>query len=99
MDHYAAMAFGIVFISVLSYAGMRGRPITDPGQFFLLRAVAALSAAGVAAFIPGFINLQLSPAAGIAISAGGAIAVFLVVYLLNPPELLLKPSAAYRKRR
>jgi len=39
-----AFAFGTVFCGVLAYAGLRDKPIDDPGQFFFLRVLAAISA-------------------------------------------------------
>jgi hypothetical protein len=81
-----AFLFGVIFCSVLAYAGLRKEPITtDSGQFFFLRVLAALSAAGVASVIPGFLHVQLSPARILQLRAGGALAVFAIVYFVNPP--------------
>lgn len=80
-----AFAFGVSFCIVLAYAALREEPINDPAKFFLLRVLASLSAGGVAAVIPGFFEFQWKKQ----IQAGGALAVFVIVYLVNPPSLLL----------
>ena len=61
--------------------------ILEPTVFRLLvfRVIMALGAACLGAIIPGFINL-VGELGEITIRAGGAIALFLVVYLINPPS-------------
>jgi hypothetical protein len=49
----------------------------------------ALAAAGVAAFIPGFIEVDVKNW----VRAGGAIAVFVVVYFFSPANLVTQPKA------
>src|SRR5690349_6593417 len=88
-DRILAFIFGVVFLGILTYAGMRPIPITDEGQFFLLRIVAAVSAAATAgAIIPGLITVDLKASTLLAIRASGALAVFVLVYAVNPPKLL-----------
>ena len=64
--------------------------ITQPNglQCFILRVVLSLASAAIAAGIPGFINVEIGPG----IRAGGALAVFLLVYAFNPPALLKNTS-------
>jgi len=79
----AAYLFGVAFVVVmLVIAVLFPRPTVF--QVFVFRVVLALAAAGVAAMIPGFLNVEL----GNAIRAGGAIAVFIVIYFLNPASLV-----------
>src|SRR5262245_61177959 len=79
----AASVFGTIFVvAILAIAILFPKPTTF--QVFVFRVVLALAAAGVAAMIPGFLNVQL----GTSIRAGGAIAVFIVVYFLNPTALV-----------
>jgi hypothetical protein len=47
-----AFAFGVVFCGILAYAALRPGEILAP-NFFFLKVLSALSAAGVAAVIPG----------------------------------------------
>ena len=53
-------------------------------QFWVLRVILALGGACIGAIIPGFIEFA-SQINEIALRAGGAIALFLVIYLINPP--------------
>lgn len=57
-------------------------------QFWVFRVITALGSAFLGAVIPGFVELDGS-IGEIAIRAGGAIALFLVVYLLNPPKAVV----------
>jgi hypothetical protein len=52
-----------------------------------------LGAANLGAIIPGFINFT-GNIGEIAIRAGGAIALFLVVYLINPPTKVVESLKA-----
>lgn len=98
---YLAFVFGTVFCGVLAYAALRDRPITDPGQFFILRVLTALSAAAVAAMIPGFLDINVRRNALFGIRAGGALAVLTLVYLVDPstkirPELEAQVASMFQ---
>lgn len=58
----------------------------DTYQQFYLRIFIGLSAAGIAAIIPGFLEINLKWLRN-TIRAGGAIAVFVIIYTRNPPEV------------
>src|ERR1700730_14627176 len=83
-----AYLFGFTFSGVLAYAGLRDKPITDPGQFFLLRLIAALSAAGIAAVLPGFFDFKWTASKNVVVRGGGALGVFALAFLANPPQLI-----------
>lgn len=53
-------------------------------QYTIFRSVLSLAAAGVAAMIPGFITISVSTW----LRAGGALAVFAVVYFYNPAAMV-----------
>jgi hypothetical protein len=78
-----AFGFGVAFVSVLLALAVAVPNPTDQ-QFEIFRIVLALAVAGVAAVVPGMLKLQLGHAAGFALSAGGALAVFVVVYFYSP---------------
>lgn len=66
--------------------------IPDPTtyQVFILRGLFAIALASIASIIPGFINLETgarSAKAYFGIYAGGAIAIFVLIWLFNPPEI------------
>jgi tetratricopeptide (TPR) repeat protein len=79
----AVFAFGVVFIAVMLFLAVK---IPNPSDFqiFVFRTVLGLAAAGIASLIPGFLQIQI---AGY-LYAGGAIAVFYLVYSVNPPALV-----------
>jgi len=83
-ERLIAAAFGFVFLGVLAYAGLRDRPISDPGQLLLLRVVAAVSAAACAAIIPGFIAVRFKNS----LRAGGAVAALTIIWFTNPPAVI-----------
>lgn len=56
-------------------------------QFFIFRGIFAISLAAIAAIIPGLLNVE-SRFQKFSIKATGAIAVFVIVWLLNPPALI-----------
>lgn len=58
----------------------------DNYQQFYLRIFIGLSGAGIAAIIPGFLEIDLRWLRN-TIRAGGAIAVFVIIYSKNPPEI------------
>jgi hypothetical protein len=85
-EKVAAFTFGVIFVVTLLVFAITV-PNPTESQFFIFRIVLALAAAGVAAIIPGFLNIE-SKTALYAIRAGGALGVFLLVYLVNPPAVL-----------
>ncbi|WP_312627208.1 hypothetical protein [Scandinavium sp.] len=56
-------------------------------QFFIFRGVFSVSLSAISAIIPGFLNVE-SRFQKFSIRATGAIAIFVIVWLLNPPELV-----------
>lgn len=82
-EKVAVFTFGCVFVATLLVVAMFF-PAPTPFQYMVFRIVLALAAAGIAAMIPGFINVS----AGRAVRAGGAIAVFVIVYFFSPAKLL-----------
>jgi hypothetical protein len=83
-----AFTFGVVFIGVL-LAIVFLVPSPTVTQWFVCRVVLALAAAGIAAIIPGLIVVNVSTV----VRAGGAIAVFVVVYWFNPPKLVVSDKS------
>jgi hypothetical protein len=82
-QQFAAYIFGLVFIiTMLVLAVIISTPTEF--QYLVFRIVLSLAAAGVAAMIPGFIELTVPKF----IQAGGAIAIFVIVYFYNPASLI-----------
>ena len=95
-ERQVAVAFGKVFvITMLALAVWVPNP--TPFQYTVFRIVLALATAGLAATIPGFIEVTFPNW----IRAGGALAVFVIVFFYNPASLVVptpSPSSAQSAR-
>ncbi|WP_286262039.1 hypothetical protein [Thalassotalea atypica] len=81
-----AYIFGVTFVlAILAAAIFIPKP--EPFQYEVFKIVLALATAGVAAFIPGFISVKV----GDWVRAGGAIAVFVIVFFFSPARLAVDP--------
>lgn len=78
-----AFIFGVVFLGALLVFAIAFPNPTDR-QFEIVRIILALAAGGVAAVIPGFLDLRLGSGKTWTIRAGGALAVFVIVYFYSP---------------
>jgi len=86
-----AFTFGVLFVTaLLVFALFVPNPTIQ--QFEIVRIILALAAGGVAAMIPGLLSLKLGAGANMALSAGGALAVFVIVYFYSPAHWA--PSSA-----
>jgi hypothetical protein len=81
-----AFAFGVTFVVTLLVLAI-AFPNPTAFQYFVFRVVLALACAGAAVVIPGILNVTL----GKVVTAGGALAVFTIVYFLNPAALVAPP--------
>ena len=78
-----AFTFGVLFVTaLLVFALFVPNPTIQ--QFEIVRIILALAAGGVAAMIPGLLSLKLGAGANVALRAGGALAVFVIVYFYSP---------------
>ena len=85
-----AFAFGAAFVVALVLLAV-AFPQPTPFQYTIFRIILALAAGGVAAMIPGLIDLQLARGAAVTVSASGALAVFAITYFFNPAKLAAHP--------
>lgn len=81
-----AFTFGVLFVIVLLVLAIVF-PKPTSFQYSVFRIVLSIAAAGVAAMIPGFINIELESTVGLIVRAGGALAVFVIVFFFNPARL------------
>jgi hypothetical protein len=86
-----AFAFGAVFVVAMLVLAI-AFPNPTPFQYTVFRIVLALAIAGVAAMIPGFLEVEISGR----IRAGGALAFFVIVYFYNPAKFVTPPSDVHR---
>jgi uncharacterized integral membrane protein len=82
--------FTAAFFLIIVLALVVANP--TPTQFVMFRWFCAIACAGMGANIPGFLSVELKTKLGkagtLGISAVGAIGIFVIVYLLNPPALV-----------
>ncbi len=81
-ERILAFLFGVIFVIALLVLAVVIQTPT-PFQYTVFRIVLALAAGGVASMIPGFLEVTISNW----LRAGGALAVFVVVYFFNPAQL------------
>ena len=87
-DRNLAFAFGVFFIIVMLFiAGSHRKQDPPPFALWVYRVVLALAAGGIGAVVPGWIYIEVS----MYVRAGGAIALFVIVYMINPPGLVTDP--------
>jgi hypothetical protein len=79
----SGLAFLLVLLSIAVFI-----PHPTSFQIFVFRVVLALAAAAFGATIPGFLRIELPLWGQGVISATGALALCVLVYLVNPPALL-----------
>lgn len=81
-ERIVAFVFGVVFVLLIMAIAL-WLPNPTPFQYTVFRIVLALAAAGVAAMLPGFLEVTVKTW----IRAGGALAVFVIVYFYSPAGL------------
>ncbi|HTR15067.1 MAG TPA: hypothetical protein VMI72_17895 [Roseiarcus sp.] len=82
-ERIAATCAALVIIGLVVFLLIRNQAIADPRLFLALRVVLSLGAAVLGATIPGFLEVGWT-GSGLAIRAGGALALFLLTFLYTP---------------
>ena len=75
-----------LLMAIISIVAAVFIPDQNAVQQFYFRVVVAISMAGISAIIPGFLHIELSWLKN-SIRAGGAIAIFVLIYAVNPAEI------------
>ena len=97
----AAFVTGVVFLAALFGIGSLltfrtdQKPVPDEAMF-IFRAILALAAAGFGTVLSGFLEIDGKVLAW-QFRAAGSLAIFVAVYLVNPPVLIKKRIPAPRK--
>ena len=87
IDRIAVFSFGVgILVLVIVLAVFFPEPTSF--QYLVFRSAMALAAAGIAVYLPGSIHVNY----GKSIRAGGAIAIFVLIWLFNPASLISKPQ-------
>ncbi|MBY6209373.1 MULTISPECIES: hypothetical protein [Halomonas] len=82
----AGLVTGLLFALIILLSAIF-IPNPTPTQFFIFRGIFAVSLAAIAAIIPGLLTVE-SRFQKFSVRATGAIAVFVIVWGLNPPQLI-----------
>ena len=78
-----AFVFGVVFLGALFGVAVLVPNPTD-SQREIFRMIIAAAAAGAIAVVPGFLEVKMGAGKQLTLRAGGALAVFVVVYFFDP---------------
>lgn len=82
----SGLVIGVLFALIILLAAIF-IPNPTSTQFFIFRGIFAISLAAIAAIIPGLLTVE-SRFQKFSVRATGAIAVFVIVWMLNPPALI-----------
>lgn len=79
-------AAGVLFIGLIAFLVIRNEPIEDKNFVIFIRIILSTLLAAMGATIPGMLNVNLERK-GVLIRASGALALFVITYLLAPTVL------------
>ena len=85
-ERIVAAACAVVVLVVVLVTILRKEGFSDPNKVVLIRTVLSLSVAVIGAVIPGFLHVSIG-GKGVAIRAGGALALFVVTFFFSPKVL------------
>ena len=91
-DRVAAVCAALVIVGLAVFLLVRNETIADPRLFFILRVVLSFAVAMLGATIPGFLHVGWK-GSGLAVRAGGALALFAITFLYTP-NLVTHPDQA-----
>jgi hypothetical protein len=94
----AGIFFMLVLLAIGCYIAFRPSPQDIPQQsMWIFRVVMALSGAAFAVILTGFLDISAQSGAW-KIRTGGGLAVFVLLYLVDPPKSLSKPRPPSPKK-
>ncbi len=85
-ERLATITSALVVVCLIGFLLVRNEPIADPKLFFALRVILSFSAAVLGATIPGILDIKWSHR-GLALRAGGALALFVLTFVYTPDVL------------
>jgi len=92
IERLIVFIFGVAFITTILVIAIF-IPEPKPFQWNIFKTVLALAGAGIAAFIPGFIEVEINKL----VRAGGALAVFVLLFFYNPANLVVNYKEVTKK--
>lgn len=88
LEKLLGFGFGVAFVIVILVIAIKFSNPT-PFQLYVFRVVLSLAAAGVGGILSGFLKIMFGNASKPWLQAGGALAIFALVYLVNPAQLVM----------
>jgi len=88
----------MVILGVVLYLAVRNEPFRDPNLVVMVRTVLSMAVAILGATVPGFFHLGWS-GKDLAIRAGGALALFVLTFLLTPGTVDQRMSSGTIEQR
>jgi hypothetical protein len=86
-ERLAVFIFGVLFAGIMLAVAI-WVPHPTPTQYETFKVILALAAAGIAAFIPGFLQVSVPRF----VRAGGALGVFVFIYMRTPAQMIVNPA-------
>ena len=83
----ASGGLGVLFLLLMLTLALV-MPQPSDFQIWVFRVILAVTAAAFGAVVPGFIDLEMKREGLFLLRAGGAVALFVVIFLLNPPAMV-----------
>jgi hypothetical protein len=93
-ERVAATSSALVILGLAVFLLVRNEEISDPRLFFALRLLLSFGTAVLGATIPGLLTIGWS-SSGIAIRAGGALALFALTFLYTPDLVQKVPQSTH----
>lgn len=89
----------LILLCIASFIAFRRNPEPVPREaMFIFRVILALGAAGLASVFSGFLEVE-GKVRALTFRAAGSLAVFLMIYLYNPPEKIERRQQKPNKPR
>jgi hypothetical protein len=86
-EKVASYITAFLFVGSVVFLLIRNQPIADPNLVVALRVLLSLMVAVLGASIPGMLGVDLKTGKGIAIRATGALALFVISFVMTPKVL------------
>jgi hypothetical protein len=83
MERAAAVVSSLFALGLIGFLLVRNEPVADGRLFFGMRVLISLAAAVLGATVPGFLTVSWK-GSGMAIRAGGALALFVLTFVYTP---------------
>ncbi len=86
-EKVVSYATAFLFIATNVFLLIRNQPIADPNLVVVLRILLSLMVAIFGASVPGMLRVDLTTKKGVAIRATGALALFVISFVMTPKVL------------